>query len=84
VGVVSAFARWGWLAAAVNVLFVLLNLACIVWFNGGPLNWAALVICSVSGVYTFHGWRQEVRSDAAHRAWLADFQARMERLRGDQ
>ena len=66
----SGFARWGWLACAINAVLVLANIACLVFLDGGWLNWMAVVICTASGIYAWHVWRKEVRDDAAHRAFM--------------
>lgn len=78
----SGLARWGWLYPAVNALFVLLNLACLIVLDGGWLNWFAVAICTASGIYTYLGWRREIRDDASHRAYMAEMDARIASLRG--
>jgi hypothetical protein len=77
-------ARWGWWAAAVEALIVALNVACLIFWDGGPLNWMAVVICTASGIYCFKLWREEVRDEALHRAMLARLDARIARVWGEQ
>lgn len=76
----GSFARWGWIGAAVNALFVLANLACIVIWDGGLYNWLAIAVCTVSGGFAFRIWRDGVRSDAKHRAWMRRHDAAMAAL----
>lgn len=60
-------------SVAIQVLFVLLNLACIVFLDGGWWNWAAAGICLAGGVYAVYGWRRMVADHEAHVRFMAAF-----------
>ena len=66
----SPLARWGWLFTALQVVLVLANLLMIVAFDGGLANWLAAALAAGCGIFCFVSWRNTVRSDAEHRAFM--------------